>query len=178
MCYVCNYYFKMNTTLDLYKRNKSCQLRKFGEQIARVGNVDNLPLYELARRDIRYNATSRWSENPSRGRGKPPATFSSSDIYHLNASSRPSIHRRPSIRFKHDKYNPPRALVHGLCLLTVVALCNGFRRISSDVQQNRAYVADPITSLFISILITWTLATQCPKNIEGEVCGGWWCVAG
>ena len=108
----------MNTTLDLYKRNKSCQLRKFGEQIARVGNVDNLPLYELARRDIRYNATSRWSENPSRGRGKPPATFSSSDIYHLNASSRPSIHRRPSIRFKHDKYNPPRALVHGLCIHT------------------------------------------------------------
>jgi len=143
----------MNTTLDLYKRNKSCQLRKFGEQIARVGNVDNLPLYELARRDIRYNATSRWSENPSRGRGKPPATFSSSDVYHLNASSRPSIHRRPSIRFKHDKYNPPRALVHGLWLHTFVALCNGLWLNRSDVQRlhvltwlNRSFLVSSLYS--------------------------------
>ena len=27
------YYFKMNTTPNLYKRNKSCQLRKFGEHL-------------------------------------------------------------------------------------------------------------------------------------------------
>ena len=110
--------------------------------------------------------------------GKPPATFSSLRRIPPQCLSTTVNHRRPNIRFQHGKYNPPRALVHGLCLLTVVAPCNGFRRISSDVQQRRAYVADPITSLFISILITWTLATQCPKNIEGEVCSEWWCVAG
>ena len=40
-------------------------------------------------------------EPPHRGRGKPRRLSHHSDVYHLNASLRPSAHRQPSIRFQH-----------------------------------------------------------------------------
>ena len=101
-------------------------------------------------RDIRCNATFPWGENlhhPIVGEGKPPATFPSDTCVRLdNDTAQPSTQRASSIRSTHGKYNPFRALINGLCLLSTIifAFRNCFWLNWSDASdQSSSYASLP-----------------------------------